>query len=359
MPDEIDIRAIAYYLPQFHPTPENDEWWGKGFTEWSNTVRARPNFSGHYQPHLPGELGFYDLRLPEIREQQASLASQYGIHGFCYYHYWFNGRRILERPLQEVLTSGKPDFPFCVCWANENWSRRWDGGNNEILLEQHYSSEDDAEFIKHLLPYFHDSRYIRVLGKPLLLIYRPDLLPDPAATAARWNAICRDNGLPGVYLCGGQTRDRVSPAELGFDAVFEFPPLGARFGKIEPATLPGISPSFSGNVLDYRAYALQSLSEKPPGYPLHKGVMTSWDNTARRQNDGTIFLNSYPEYYETWLRESVEWVKRHNPPGEQLVFINAWNEWAEGAHLEPDERFGRRYLEATKRALSAGTSGRS
>ena len=181
-----DIRPIAFYLPQFHPTPENDEWWGKGFTEWTNVTKARPLFPGHYQPQLPADMGFYDLRLPEAREAQAALAREYGIHGFCYYHYWFNGRRILERPFNEVLASGKPDFPFCLCWANENWTRVWDGGEKNVLLEQKYSHEDDLAHIESLIPAFRDERYIRIDGKPLFLVYRTGLLPNPARTAEIW-----------------------------------------------------------------------------------------------------------------------------------------------------------------------------
>jgi lipopolysaccharide biosynthesis protein len=346
------VRVIAFYLPQFHPIPENDGWWGKGFTEWTNVTRAKPNFAGHYQPHLPSDLGFYDLRVPEVREQQAALADRFGIHGFCYYYYWFNGRQILERPLQEVFRSGKPDFPFCVCWANENWSRRWDGGSNEVLLQQEYSPEDDLAFIESLLPLFSDRRYIRVKDRPVLLVYRPDLLPDPRATAERWTLACREAGLPGVYLCAGHTKTTLDPVPIGFDAAFEFPPHGTRHASKAYRKFPGIRPEFKGLVLDYRALAVQYLGKPMPAYPLHKAVMVAWDNTARRQLDGTIFLHSSPEAYEVWLREAAELVRRHNAPGERLVFINAWNEWAEGAHLEPDQRFGLQYLEATRRALS-------
>lgn len=215
------IRAIAFYLPQFHPVPENDEWWGKGFTEWTNVTKAKPAFRNHYQPHLPSDLGFYDLRLPEIREQQAELARQYGIHGFCYYHYWFNGRRILERPLNEVLSSGNPDFPFCVCWANENWTRVWDGGEKELLLKQEYSLEDDRAHIRSLIDTLSDERYIRIDNKPLFLVYRTGLLPNPKMTSDVWREEAQKAGLADLYLVRVESHgDYTDPADIGFDATF-------------------------------------------------------------------------------------------------------------------------------------------
>jgi lipopolysaccharide biosynthesis protein len=186
MSETSQVRAICFHLPQYHPIRENDEWWGKGFTEWANVTRTRPRFKDHYQPHLPADLGFYDLRLPEARQAQADLARQHGIHGFCYYHYWFNGRRLLERPFNEILASGQPRFPFCLCWANENWTRRWDGQERDILLEQNYGDEDDLNHIRWLANAFRDPRYIRIQGKPIFLVYRLSRLPNPARTVKIW-----------------------------------------------------------------------------------------------------------------------------------------------------------------------------
>ena len=227
-----DIRAIAFYLPQFHPIPENDRWWGKGFTEWTNVTKARPNFEGHYQPHLPADLGFYDLRLPEVREQQAELAGEYGVHGFCYYHYWFGGRRLLERPFNEALSSGRPDFPFCLCWANENWTRRWDGGNDEILMSQRHSDEDDRNLIRSLFPAFEDRRYIRINGKPLLIVYRAGILPNAERTTVIWREEMKNAGLGEIHLCMAQTWGIFDPGPYGFDSAVEFPPHGMTVRKL-------------------------------------------------------------------------------------------------------------------------------
>src|SRR5437667_7337089 len=220
------IRAIAFYLPQFHPIPENDAWWGKGFTEWSNVVKAKPLFRGHYQPHLPADLGFYDLRLPETRQAQADLARQYGIYGFCYYHYWFNGQRLLGRPLDDVLASGKPDFPFCLCWANENWTRRWDGRERELLMEQRYSDDDDRAHMRWLAEAFGDERYIRVNNKPLFLVYRASRIPDPLRTTTIWRDEAQRLGFGDLYLCRVESfaDERDDPLRIGFDAAVEFQP---------------------------------------------------------------------------------------------------------------------------------------
>ncbi|EXJ16680.1 hypothetical protein D779_3994 [Imhoffiella purpurea] len=349
---ELDqVRLVAFYLPQFHPIPENDEWWGKGFTEWTNVTRARPNFEGHHQPHLPADLGFYDLRLAETRRRQAELAREHGIHGFCYYYYWFNGRRLLHRPLDEVVASGEPDFPFCVCWANENWSRRWDGRERDLLMEQHYSPEDDVAFIRALFPVLSDPRYIRIGGRPLLLVYRASLLPDTRATTDRWREECVRAGLPEPYLaCVNSFRESEgSPA--GFEAAVEFPPHGHSVETAAPGGM--LNPNFSGRFYDYAATARAFAKLRYPDHKVFRGVMPSWDNTARRQDGGDIFLGTSPEIYEAWLTRAIAETRDLKFGDERLVFVNAWNEWAEGNHLEPDSRFGSAYLEATRRALDA------
>jgi lipopolysaccharide biosynthesis protein len=356
-------RAIAFHLPQFHPVPENDEWWGKGFTEWTNVTKAKPLFEGHYQPQLPSDLGFYDLRLPEVREEQAALAQEYGIYGFCYYHYWFSGRRILELPVDAIVKSGKPELPFCLCWANENWTRRWDGEDQHILLQQIYSAEDDLAHLRVLAKYFNDPRYIRVNGKPLFLIYRASNLPDPAGTVARWRAEGKRLGFPGLYLCNVESspRDKGIAKSANFDAGVEFSPDGDYL----PARLRPPKRNFLQRVLrdeastdvweknyiyDYDAFRDRMLTKPDADYLRFPGVIPSWDNSARKRELAYIFRDATPEAYEKWLAALV---KRFKPPTaeENFIFINAWNEWGEGNHLEPCRRWGRKYLEATKRAL--------
>jgi lipopolysaccharide biosynthesis protein len=356
------LRPLAFHLPQYHPIPENDEWWGKGFTEWTNVVKARPRFPGHSQPHLPADLGFYDLRLAEAREAQAALARAHGIHGFCYYHYWFNGRRLLERPVSEMLTTGRPNFPFCLCWANENWTRRWDGLEEEVLLAQAYSSEDDKRHIQSLLVYFRDQRYITVNGRPLLLVYRLGRLPDPAATIQRWRDEISRAGLPGLYVCNVESavsEHGLAPRH-GADAAVEFAPdwtvLGPRVIPHErraPFFRRRAVPGFAANlVFDYEQLAQAMLAKPVPDYLRYPCVTPRWDNSPRRASEATIFAGSTPERYELWLRATQ---RRFNAPTpeENFIFINAWNEWAEGNHLEPCQQWQRAYLEATHRALLA------
>lgn len=357
-------RALAVYLPQYHPVPENDAWWGKGFTEWANVSKARPLFPGHYQPHLPADLGYYDLRLPEVREAQAAMARAHGIFGFCYYHYWFNGKLMLERPLREVLESGRPDFPFCVCWANENWTRTWSGDANEILLKQDYSFDDDRDHIRWLMPYLKDPRYITVRGKPVLLLYRASLLPDLPRTLQIWRDEAARAGLPGLYLMRMESNFRTESGALdgtGLDAAAEFQPrsMDAKSVRWARGRLLGRVGRYwyKGNkVRDYRDLVEAALSRARPDYRRYPSVTPGWDNSPRRAGSGLpsiLWLGSTPSLYENWLRETV---RNFQPFGEDedFVFLNAWNEWAEGNHLEPDQKWGHAYLEATRRALSQG-----
>ena len=333
-----------------HPIPENDAWWGQGFTEWTNVRRARPNFRGHEQPRVPGELGWYDLRDPAVREAQAALARAHGVHGFCYYHYWFNGRRLLEAPLDAVLASGAPDFPFCVCWANENWTRRWDGLDDEILLAQRYSVDDSANMFSSLLPLFRDPRYIRVDGRPLLLVYKTQLVPELAATAARWRRIAEQAGVGDPYLVACETADLPAPATFGFDALAEFPPHRSRMVRLN-ARIRELRSDFTGIVTSYRAQIAQSLRRLPGNEPVFRCVLPAWDNTARRQERATTFVGSSPELFGWWVEQMAAETRARFRGGERLLFVNAWNEWGEGCALEPDARYGRQYLEAFRDAI--------
>ena len=352
------VRTIAFYLPQFHPIPENDKWWGKGFTEWLNVTRARPLFPWHYQPHLPADLGFYDLRVPEVRQAQADLAREYGIHGFCYYHYWFNGKRLLERPFNEVLASGKPDFPFCLCWANENWTRRWDGQEQKILMKQEYSEDDDKRHIRWLIEAFKDKRYIRIEGKPVFLVYSADKLPAPGKTTSIWREEAHKEGIGEIFLCKVESfDDRTDPTTLGFDAAVEFQPdvpnLGSplrrdKFWQWARRLKVSSSAYVTNSIYDYGKIVELMLQKPKPSYRYFPCVLPSWDHSPRRKTDAYIFVNSTPERYGEWLQGTIEKFRY----SEQIyIFINAWNEWAEGAHLEPCQKWGRAYLEETRRIL--------
>ncbi|SDJ05690.1 Lipopolysaccharide biosynthesis protein [Paraburkholderia steynii] len=350
-PRNVPVRALAFYLPQFHPFPENDEWWGKGFTEWTNVTRAVPQFAGHYQPHLPGELGFYDLRIPEVQRRQVELAKAAGLGGFCFYFYWFGGKRLMEAPIRQYLEHSEFDFPFCLCWANENWTRRWDGLDQERLISQHHSAEDDLAFIEHISSYLKDPRYIRINGRPYLMVYRPNLLPNARETVERWRKWARENGIGELYLAYTQSFENADPRDYGFDAAVEFPPNNAHPPSLANE-LTFFNDKFAGHVLDWTHYLEKSYNYETPNYRLFRGVTPSWDNEARKPGRGTVFLGSTPRLYEEWLFNAASYtVAKVDNPDERLVFINAWNEWAEGAHLEPDRKYGYAWLQATNNAL--------
>ena len=295
------VRLIAFYLPQFHPIPENDQWWGKGFTEWRNVVTGRSLFRDHYQPHLPADLGFYDLRVPEVREAQANLAREYGIYGFCYYHYWFNGRRLLQRPFEEVLAFGKPDFPFCLCWANENWTRTWDGGDDQILLAQDYNHEDDLAHITTLMPAFRDKRYIKVSGKPIFLVYRTTSLPDPAKTANIWREAAERSGIGDLYLIRVESfGERIDPRSIGFDASVEFAPhcelTKPKYEKIHNRILSqaGITSRayLKNRIIDYEDLMESMLNVREAEHVKFHCLTPAWDNSPRKAQDATILVKS-------------------------------------------------------------------
>lgn len=351
-PKDTAAKVIAFYLPQFHPIPENDAWWGKGFTEWTNVSKAAPNFVEHYQPHIPGELGYYDLRLPEVQEQQVALAKKYGIYGFCFYYYWFHGKRLLERPIDQYLANPHLDLPFCLCWANENWTRRWDGAEHDILIAQEYNEEQYGYFIRDVSVHFSDPRYIRVDGKPMLLVYRVSLMPDAQNAAEIWRSECRRLGIGEIYLVAVQSFGITDPRPFGFDAAVEFPPSHLGEAEISRNAVKITNPNFKGKIFDFNIAANSMLNKKHGNYTYFKAVMPSWDNTARKQNDAHIFINASPTNYQAWLEKVVSHSQRTLAEDKRFVFVNAWNEWAEGTHLEPDRRHGYAYLQATANAIT-------
>lgn len=351
-------RLVAFYLPQFHPIPENDRFWGEGFTEWRHVAAARPRFAGHLQPRLPGELGYYDLRSPATRQAQAELARAHGIAAFAYYHYWFHGRRLLEQPFEAVLAAGEPDLPFCLCWANEPWTRAWSEREGELLVEQSYSEADDLAHARYLAAAFADPRYLRVEGRPLLLVYRASKLASPRRFAKLLRAESRRAGAGDPLLCRVESdpwRERFAPpSALGFDAAVEFAPdwLALTDAGAEPARVPLRARTARGDrVYAYADVARAALESAPPGYPRFRCVTPGWDNSPRRARGAVILDGSTPAAFREWLGGALERTVREQAPGRRLLFVNAWNEWGEGCHLEPDARHGRAWLEAVAGAL--------
>ncbi|MFA6923664.1 MAG: glycoside hydrolase family 99-like domain-containing protein [Bacteroidales bacterium] len=355
-------RLIAFYLPQFHPIPENDKWHGKGFTEWTNVTKAKPLFKGHYQPILPSELGFYDLRVPEIRIAQAELAKEYGIEAFCYWHYWFgNGKRILERPFNEVIESGEPDFPFCLAWANSSWTGIWYGMSDNTLLEQTYpGAEDHKSHFYAMLNAFRDKRYFKVNGKLLFFIYDPLRLPNSKRFMELWQELAKKEGLNGFYFVGATHYNEVLE---DYDATthldpFESPPLKHNifdkitlklFGK-DSYNVKRLFKRIPRRVQLYEELAnyLEKKQLKENEFPL---IAPNWDNTARCKENGSVLHNSTPELFEKMLQNAIGKIEHIKEPDKRIIFVEAWNEWAEGNYLEPDMKFGRGYLEVIKRNI--------
>lgn len=350
-------RVIAMYLPQYHPFKENNEWWGKGFTEWRNVANAKPRFKGHHQPNIPRDLGFYDLRVPETREEQAQLAKENGIYGFCYYHYWFNGHQLMERPLNEVISSSKPDFPFMICWANENWTKRWDGRDNEVLIEQKYSHTDDIEHINYLLDnVFSDQRYIKVDGKPVFCVYRSTLLPNANETISTWRTEAKKKGIE-LYICRMESFGEKGEEYLidGFDAAIEFQPTNYTINTpkqlINRISLKFFDKPFFSYIYDYENYVNFMINRDSVSYKCYPCVTPKWDNSPRRVGKTfTALINSTPSLYAKWLKEVYSNFIPYTSE-ENFVFINAWNEWAEGNYLEPDLENKDSYLHATKNSI--------
>jgi lipopolysaccharide biosynthesis protein len=345
-----NARAVAMYLPQFHPIPENDAWWGPGFTEWTNTAKARPLFAGHEQPILPADLGFYDLRLPESREAQAELARRSGIEAFCYWHYWFGGKRILQRPFDEVLRSGRPTLPFCLGWANQTWTGIWHGAPGRVLIEQTYPPGDDQAHFDEVVAAFRDERYLRVGGRPVFYLYSPREHPDPAAFVDRWQDMARAAGLPGLYLVAeisdfrGDRWDYGSVHAAGFDAgVYLRLPVDGR-------AIPTNSILPAGEGPEVYAYA-DTPVEIPDDPFLQPGVIPNWDNSPRSGHRGLVLTGATPEKFRTHLRAAVD-VVADRAPQERFVWIKSWNEWAEGNHLEPDLVFGHGWLDVIRDELT-------
>lgn len=355
------VRIIALYLPQYHPFPENDEWWGKGFTEWTNVARAIKLFPGHYQPHIPADLGFYDLRLAEVREAQASLAREAGIEGFCYYEYWFgNGKRLMQRPFDEVVASGKPDFPFCLAWANHSWYKKlWnpnDKGKDKLLIKQEYGGEKDyTEHFLTLLPAFKDKRYIRVNGKLLYFIYDSIGFEDANNFMETWRQLAKENGLGDFFFVATDynSEHREMLLSKGFDAIHnvDYMNIYHKCSLFKKALLT-IGRKYLHIPMIYRyedaiKYMLHPDCSRRDVIPV---ITPNWDHTPRSGARGTVMTNAMPKYFKQLAMRAIEMVK-DKPEEERLIVVKSWNEWGEGNHMEPDLKYGHGYIEALAEAI--------
>jgi hypothetical protein len=350
-------RVLSFYLPQFYSIPVNDAWHGEGFTEWTKVKATLPEFPGHDQPRKPHEsLGHYILDNADVLMQQAELMQRGGIFGQVFYHYWFGGTQILEKPAQILLDHPEIPMNFSFCWANESWTKRWDGGAGEVILEQTYSLEDAESFIRYLIPFFKDPRYVKVGNRPILMVYKTSQIPALGIVVEIWNAICESEGCPAPYLIAIQTGDTSEASVAGFSAEAERPVYHMR----ELAHLPrfqavGLA-DVEGMVIDYSDVAELYIHATRAGIlPVIPGVVVSWDQSPRHGTNALILVNRSPESYEDWLREAIIDSQKIFAPSERFVLVNAWNEWAEGAYLEPDSEFGFAFLDASKRAQGAGS----
>lgn len=353
--EEKDPKLIAYYLTQFHPIPENDEWWGKGATEWTNVSKAVPQYIGHYQPRLPGELGFYDLRLKENIVRQVELAKMYGVYGFAFYYYWFDGKRLLEKPLDMFVNDEDIDFPFCLCWANENWTKCFWGSSREVIMRQSSTVESYKNFIHDIVKYMRNKNYICVNGKKLLQIYRPENIPHCREVIQYWRDYCEKEGIGPIYVVGCWVQeDQKSFLQQGFDAMSEFQITSLqRYCKKINQEINFANENFYGAVYSYKTLVEDKIYQKNfDCQKIYNAILPMCDNTPRRNNMGSIiFDGSTPELYKTWLKDIIRNNQERTDLDDNLIFVNAWNEWGEGAYLEPDRRFGYAYLQATRDAI--------
>lgn len=345
-------RTVAFYLPQFHPFAENDNWWGDGFSEWRNVARGAPRFDGHYQPRIPRDLGFYDLNSIETIRAQSEMAVNFGIETFCFYYYWFNGKRLMDMPLDKFANDDQIKQDFCIMWANENWTRTWDGHDSEVLIQQDYLESDEKEFIADTSRYMANERYMQVDGRPLFILYRPGLLPNARETLQRWRELWTDALGVTPWILMVQGFGNLDPREYGLDGAVEFPPHKIALNVPDMnQELTLFDPDFAGHVRSYDRIINESLNESPSAFPLIKTVSPHWDNDARREGRGMVLQGSTPERYEYWLNGVMDHAHKYPFNDEPIVFINAWNEWAESAYLEPDVHYGHAYLNATQRAV--------
>ena len=363
------MKTIAFYLPQFHPIPENDKWWGDGFTEWHNVRKARALFRGHRQPQVPAELGYYDLRNDEIRHKQAELAKKFGISAFCYYHYWFNGKQLLETPIKRMLADRECAMPFCLCWANENWSRAWDGKDREILMAQTYSPEDNQRHSEHLCEIFKDNRYLKSDGKPIFIIYRIGKIPQVEEFIRILNETATKNGFDGVRIFAVRNPTCNVPDEKlaawGIHDIVDFEPntddfphrsTSGKLIRLFQRKWNSFAKIWHGPELysilrvNYNSVVKNALKlYESLGAHHHPTVFPNWDNSPRRKA-ATIIQNDSPEDFAEWVRGATSIVKKR-PEENQFLFVNAWNEWAESAHLEPEQPMGTAFLEAFKKGI--------